>query len=344
LPTFCRHNHLVQNCSICSREQAVEMRPVVSSSAPKVSAAAAPKSAAAGRGAGGRSSATGASARLGATGVRNGRGVVVKRLARGAEDGYHSQLVPGLKSSSDAGRLAVELVYAAERLSALEREPCGLWAEVAGDGPIEERLWLAFLIALIGLGSGEDVLTDVFSAVEAVRVPWGSAPELDAVVAGPRGGFDPARWPQTVAAYCGWAQRAGSQQAAFIGEPAWTPGRRFDRLSERLGTLPGMSRDARFELLTALGALGVCEVEVGRLHLAGENEATVAAKRVFGIGDPLLLDRRASALADASGLPLAAFDLGLHNWGTGMRIGGGVPIDLELDPGLLAQVQGALKV
>jgi hypothetical protein len=240
--------------------------------------------------------------------------------------------------------LAVELVYATQRLQLLADEPCGLWAEVAGDGPIEERLWLAFLIALIGPSSGEDPLDDVFSAIEAVRVPWGSTPDLDAVIPGPRGSFDPARWPQTVAAYRGWAERAGSQQAAFTGEPSWTPERRFDRVVERLGTLPGMSRDARFELLTALGALGIFEVHVGRLHLAGENEATVAAKRVFGIGDPLLLDRRVAALAEVSGVPLAAFDLGLHNWGTGVRVGSGVPIDLELDPELLAQVQGALKI
>ncbi len=37
MPTFCRHNRLVQNCTICAREQNFEARPVVSSSAPKVS-------------------------------------------------------------------------------------------------------------------------------------------------------------------------------------------------------------------------------------------------------------------------------------------------------------------
>ena len=36
MPTFCRHNRLIQNCAICSREMAVEPRPVLSSSAPKV--------------------------------------------------------------------------------------------------------------------------------------------------------------------------------------------------------------------------------------------------------------------------------------------------------------------
>ena len=35
VPSFCRHNRLIQNCPICSREQAIELRPVVSSSAPR---------------------------------------------------------------------------------------------------------------------------------------------------------------------------------------------------------------------------------------------------------------------------------------------------------------------
>jgi hypothetical protein len=40
----------------------------------------------------------------------------------------------------------------------------------------------------------------------------------------------------------------------------------------------------------------------------------VAAKRVFGIGDPLLLDRRAGALAEASDVPIEGLDLALFNW------------------------------
>jgi len=322
------------------------MRPVVTSSAPKASTPPPARPGGdgyGGEGSSGRSESTG-SARLGTRGPRPGGGVVVKRMARGADDGYHSQLVPGLKSSLDAVRLINELVYAAERLKLLAADPPGLWGEVAGSGPLEERLWLAFLIALIGPSSGEDELDDPFSAIEAVRVPWGSTPDLDPVVPGPRAGFDPRRWSQTVAAYCGWASKAGSQEQGFKGEPAWTPERRFDRLYERLGSLPGMSRDARFELLSVLGTLGVFEIKVGRLHLAGENETTVAGKRVFGIGDTLLLDRRAMALAEICELPLVALDLGLHNWGTGVRVGGGVPIDLELDPAAIERCRRALKV
>src|SRR5437764_7901517 len=30
VPTFCRHNRLIHNCPICSREQEIELRPIVS--------------------------------------------------------------------------------------------------------------------------------------------------------------------------------------------------------------------------------------------------------------------------------------------------------------------------
>lgn len=53
------------------------------------------------------------------------------------------------------------------------------------------------------------------------------------------------------------------------------------------------------------------------LHLMEDpRDATVvAAKRVFGIGDPLLVARRAGEVASAAAVTTAAFDLGLVNWG-----------------------------
>jgi hypothetical protein len=35
---------------------------------------------------------------------------------------------------------------------------------------------------------------------------------------------------------------------------------------------------------------------------------------VFGIGDTVLLERRALALAEATAVPIEALDLALHNW------------------------------
>jgi hypothetical protein len=270
----------------------------------------------------------------------------VRRLARGSDDGYRSGLVPGLKSSHEADRLAGEVAFAATRLELLGEDPPGLYAEVAGPGDIEERTWLAFLIAYIGPLDGEDP----FASVRAARTAWagGDLPDLEAVTAGPRGAHDPARGGRTLEAYRAWAGRAGSQHAAFAGEAAWAPERRFARAFERLA-LPGLHRDARFELLVALGRLGLYELAAGSLALGGDNTVTVAAKRALGIGDPLLLDRRAAELAAACAVPLEALDLALFNWEShpperADRHTGGLPAGSEPEPELLERCRAALGV
>jgi hypothetical protein len=325
VPTFCRHNHLVQNCPICSREQDVEMRAIVSSSAPRSSEPrpATPRSGGASRGGS----------------ARGGAGVRVRRLARGTDDGYHSRLVPGLRSSADAERLAEELAYAAGRLARLEVDPPGLYAEVGGDGDLEERTWLAFLIAYMCPLDSDDP----FAGVRAARTPWSGveSPVLDGVPTGPRTAHDRARGTRTIDAYRAWSARAGSQAAAFAGEASWPAERRFARVYERLA-LPGFHRDARFDLLVTLGRIGAYELRAPSLQLGGENETTLAAKRALGIGDPLLLERRAAELADAAGLPLEALDLGLYNWGRGERSTMGLEPTSEPDPGLVNQVLHAL--
>ena len=129
-----------------------------------------------------------------------------------------------------------------------------------------------------------------------------------------------ARGAATPAAYRAWAERAGSQQAAFAGEEAWTAERRFSRAFERLA-LPGLHRDARFDLLVTLGQLRLADVHAGTLQLGGADDTTLAAKRVFGIADTLLLERRAADLASAGEVPLAALDLALWNWSRPPRPG-----------------------
>lgn len=325
MPTFCRHNHLVQNCPICSKEQSVELRPIVSSSAPRTTQPR-PVTPRPGR------------ARSGGSG-RPG-GVTVRRVARGADDGYRSPFAIGLKSSTDATRLADELAFADTRLELLEHEPPGLYAEVAdAAGAIEERSWLAFLIAYLCPLEGENE----FAEIERVRTSWasGELPALDGVELGPRTAHDPSRGTKTLEAYRAWAARSGSQESAYSGDASWPPERRFARAFERLA-LPGLHRDARFDLLVTLGRLGVYEMRAGSLVLGGANDVTVGAKRAFGIGDPLLLDRRASDLANACGIPLEALDLGLHNWQRGERVHLGVPADTEPDPETLGRVSEAL--
>jgi hypothetical protein len=318
---------MIQNCPICSREREIEMRPIVSSSGPRT---AQPRPAArAGTGArrsGPRSSAT--------------AGLRVRRLERGADDGYSSPLVPGLKSSADAGRLAEEVAFAAGRLTLLAEQPPALYAEVA-DGALdaEERSWLAFLIAYLCPLDAEDP----FAAIRAARTSWSSEeqPSLEGIETGPRSAHDPGRGTRTLDAYRSWAGRAGSQAAAFVGEPTWTPERRFARAFERLA-LPGLHRDARFDLLVTLGTLGVYELSAGSLQLGGSDEVTVAAKRALGIGDALLLERRAAELAHGCDVPLAALDLALYNWGRGERATMGVGAGAEPDPGAVQQVRAAL--
>jgi hypothetical protein len=255
MPMFCRHNRLTVNCPICSRELAPELggKPTRHASAPS-----APRS----RG-----------------GSTPRRGVITKKLAREADDGYRNPLVPGLRATADAERLAAAMTAATARL-----EPPGPYPEVAAEPDLEEATWLAFLLAH---GSDE-------------RPSWASGEAPD----------------RTAAAYRAWAERAGSQAEAFRGEPSWTPQRRFSRVFERLA-LPGFARAARYDLLTALGAAGRYELEAGELWLAaGEDSTTEAAKRLLVSGDKLLLERRARELAEAAEVPLGALDRAFAVWGT----------------------------
>jgi hypothetical protein len=176
-----------------------------------------------------------------------------------------------------------------------------------------------------------------------VRTPWaGGEPELSAVELGPRGAGDAAAAARALAAYRAWAARAGSQSAAFGGDPSWAAERRFARAYERLA-LPGVDRGVRFDLLATLGALGLFDLAAGALSAGGSDPVSVAAKRAFGIGDQLLLDRRAAGLADAAGVPLAALDLALYNWDRGgPRYGAGLPPDAEPADADLAPIADAL--
>ncbi len=313
------------------------MRPVVSPSGQPARAAQGTRS--------GRPTAAGAAVAGRSPGGARGAttrtpGLRVRRLSRAAEDGFRSPLAPGLRSVADAERLAAELTFAATRLARLASDPPGLYAEVADAGAdVEERTWLAFLIAYLGPLEQERP----FAEIERVREPWaGSAePALDGVGLGPRTAHDPDRGSRTIDAYRAWAARAGSQAAAFAGDESWAPERRFERAFERLA-LPGLHRGARFELLASLGRLGVYELRAPSLGLGGDDAVTLASKRVLGIGDKLLLERRAVELAQALGVPLEALDLGLFNWERGTRAGVGIDPRQEPDAELLAGARAAL--
>lgn len=330
MPTFCRHNRLLQNCPICTREQDVELRPIVSPGGQHASSAAPARPAGSPRSRSGTARA----------GSRARGGLTVRRLTRGVEDGYRSPLVPGLRSGADAERLADELAFAATRLAVLESYPPGLYAEVADVGqPLEERTWLAFLIAYLGPLDGDDP----FAGVRQARTTWesGEFAVPDDVALGPRGAHESSRGGRTIEAYRAWADRAGSQAAAFTGESSWTAERRFARVYERLA-LPGFDRGARFDLLTTLGRLGVYELRAQALGLGGGDSVTLAAKRLLGIGDALLLERRAAELAAACELPLEALDLGFYNWERGSRATMGLAPDAEPDDAVVVAARAGL--
>jgi len=320
VPTFCRHNRFIERCPIC-REQ-------LPSSGPVPPGAARPQRP---KGAGGRRGTAGPSRRQGAE-------LRVRRVPRASVDDFASTLLPGLRASGDARRLVSELAFAAGRLAALALDPPGPYARVATLADVERAMALAFLI--VYLAPLEE--PDPFAAIEELAAAWenGFLPELGTARTGPRTSHDPARGTRTLEAFRAWTSRWGSAQAAFTGDPGWSPERRFDRVFERLA-LPGLHRAGRYELLVVLGRLGRVELRAPGLRFDGADETSVGAKRAFGIAEPRLLERRAADLASTCEVPLEALDLALAGWQRGERVHAGFS-DAVADPSAEARALGAL--
>jgi hypothetical protein len=292
VPTFCRHNRLEANCPICSRKSGGAVTPARPARRPESRAVSTPSK---------RRPSSRAAGDL-----------RVRRMARAADDGYENDLLPGLRATVEAAHLADELAFSATRLDQLRTAPRGLYADVVTLDDPEEAAWLAFQIVYISPREGEDP----FAEIDRVRTTWasGELPDLEFVELGPRTAHEASRGTRTLEAYRAWAQRAGSQAAGIRGDEGWTPQRRFERAFERLA-LRGFGRGPRYELLVVLGSLGVFDVRPWSLHLGDAMDpTTIAAKRVFGIGDAMNLQRRASDLAGATGVPMEALDLALLNW------------------------------
>jgi len=235
----------------------------------------------------------------------------VRRESRALDDGYRCALVPGLRSSQDAERLAAEIGFSAGRLRSLAADPPGMLGELARGEDREQTTWLCVLTVYLSPLQG----SDPFAGVRRAATDWhsGEMPDLEGVPLGPRTSHDPARGLRTLEAYRHWARRAGSQVAALGGDPQWTAERRFERAFERLA-LPGLERAGRYDLLVTLGHLGLYALRADALHARGDDNAVAAAKRVFAIGDPLNLELRARALSDAAEVPIETLDLALANW------------------------------
>ena len=76
--------------------------------------------------------------------------------------------------------------------------------------------------------------------------------------------------------------------------------------------------------------------------MGGADPVTLAAKRLLGIGDPLLLERRAAELARACGVSLEALDAAFFNWERDEHSTLGMDPGLEPDPVVLSGARAAL--
>lgn len=249
------------------------------------------------------------------------RGVVTGKLQRHADDGFSSELLPGLRSSAAARDLARELVLADARLSALPHAPG--WEVVAALAGEPAKAFVAALV--VAVASPDTTAGSQATAVQALGMLQGAADPLDDVGAvaaasdvaafldaGPRGPRAHDAGGAALAAPVALAQRyGGSLESALVGESSWTPQRRYARVLDRL-SLKGLSRAVRIDIVTGMARCGALAADADALHLLTDQD-TDAAKRLFAVADVGLLERRAAALVDATGIGFDALELALWN-------------------------------
>ena len=235
--------------------------------------------------------------------------------ARGAPPRTASQRrAPGLHASADAQRLAEEIAFASAGCGA-RGGAARLYGEVARR-PGKSRPGDLDVFVIAYLSPIED--EEPFGGTAALRA---AAPMLEAGDACSATSTDRAR-PSDIARPRKRGEDARRLRAVGRALGRADAPRSPARPGLRSGASSGSSNGsrcpasaARYELLVSLGRLGLHDLRADSLQLGTARgsgaETTLAAKRVFGIGDPLLLDRRAVALAEAR-VPLEALDLALQ--------------------------------
>lgn len=307
MPTFCRHGRFEASCAICRQEKA-KAEPKTVTPRAKGTAARRPTSSA-------KPAASTSSTRS--------RTLVTGRLQRSVDDGFRSELLPGVRSTADAQLLFEEVTAAEARLATHATGEAGPWGAV---GALAGHPHRAFVAALaVGIASPDSAAgsaATATAALAAVEAADTSLEALDAIAgateagailtAGPRGPRAHDASSQALGVPAQLAQRSGgSLEAALTGEASWTPERRFARVLDRLA-LRGLPRAVRFDVLVALGRSGALPVRADALHL-GSDQVTDAAKRLFAVADTALLERRAAALVEATGIAFDALELALWN-------------------------------
>ncbi len=317
---FCRHGRREENCVVCAKERRRKAARDTVGKGGIISARSAGTARSASRSAASSVRKSGVTTARGG-GAVGGRTMRVRQATRHAGDGWSNELLPGLRSSLEARDLITEIARASARLERLESDPPGPYATVgalaSGDAQDREQAaWLLFQIAYYGPLEG----AEPFAAIDPLLVRWDDplpdAAALAAAKVGPRGAHAHDRGDATLRAYREWAAKAGGQ---LVGLGAGGPdaARRFDAAYRALA-LPGLNRDARYEFLVTLGTFGLLDVAPWSLLLdssrSGRDPISVAAKRAFLTGDPVLIQRRFGAFARALAVPVAACDLGFRNW------------------------------
>ena len=345
--TFCRHNRFIQRCPIC-RETVPGLEPPP---APKRTSSAGAGTRGGGRPAGSECAGRrhiacrGAARPTGRTYTRRTQEVRVQREARAEDDGYRCDLVPGLHSSEDAKRLVREIGFASGRLLTLTAAPPSLYAEARDFEDIEQATWMCFLAAYLSPLQGEQPFAGCAQRCSPVGPP--ARPSSTK----PHSARAPPTTPLVARRH--WSPTGASPSTPAPSRPhspasPWTPQRRFERVFERLA-LPGFGRMGRYDLLITLGRLGLYELRADSLHLGTRTSLITsdptppAAKRVFGIGDPIHIERRATALAHAMDIPIEALDLAFANWSSEERVTLGFPEDTS-DPHAVERAAAALEV
>lgn len=311
---FCRHGRREERCVVCSNEKRKKAARANVGTGRITSARTGGTSRSASRSA--ASSALSARRKPG-----TGGGVRVKQATRHAEDGWSSELLPGLRSSREALDLVTEIARSRARLDRLVSDPPGPYATVAAlaggdERDREEATWLLFQIAYYGPLENDEPFAEIDRLLVRWDDPLPDAEVLQTIDIGPRGAHAHDRGVATLEAYREWAQRAGGQLKGLAGHGP-DAARRFDAAYRALA-LPGLTRPARFEFVVTVGTFELLDVAPWSLLLdagrSGRDLLSVAAKRAFLTGDAVLLQRRFGALVRELGVPVAACDLAFLNW------------------------------
>ena len=160
--------------------------------------------------------------RAGAAGLR------VRREERAAEDGYSSPLMPGVRASADAPRLAEEIAFSSGRLLALRDRPRRAStpsSAAGGGGHSSTRTWivLPYRLPLARLQGDEPFAASARPCGCADRDERVELGELSTrCPSGHARSHDPARGTRTLLAYRQWVQRAAARRRAFSGDPTWS--------------------------------------------------------------------------------------------------------------------------